>query len=78
MKTKEEFHNLIESIQDEKALQVYYDLVRMLNGGKGQNGAFQDLSPEQREDLVRSYEESLDDSELVDHETVKAQFKQWL
>ncbi|MFN8397381.1 MAG: hypothetical protein U0176_22350 [Bacteroidia bacterium] len=57
MKTKEEFHQLIDSIQDEKALQVYLELVRMLSGGRGQNAAFQDLSPEQREDLMKSYED---------------------
>lgn len=78
MKTKEEFHDLIDSIQDEKALQVYLELVRMLNGGKGQHVPFQDLSPEQRADLLKSYEESFDENELVDHETVKSQFQQWL
>jgi hypothetical protein len=77
MKTKEEFHQLIDSIQDEKALQVYLELVRMLSGSVHQDGLFRDLSPEQREDIMQSYKESFDDDELVDHETVKAQFQKW-
>lgn len=31
MKTKEEFHLLIDSIEDENLLRAYYELVRMLN-----------------------------------------------
>lgn len=75
---KEEFHDLIDSIQDEMALQVHLELVRMLNGGKGQHVPFQDLSPEQRAGLLKSYEASFDENELVDHETVKSQFPKWL
>jgi hypothetical protein len=77
MKTKEEFHLLIDSIEDEKALLIYFELVKMLTGSE--EGRFmQEMSPEQREDLLKSYEESFQEDQIVDHESVKAQFQKWL
>lgn len=37
--------------------------------------AMRELSPEQRADLMLSYQESLDETQLIDHDTVKAAIK---
>ena len=77
MKTKEEFHLLIDSIEDERALQVYFELVKMMTGAE-EGKAMKELSPEQRADLKLSYEESFDETQLIEYESVKAGFGKWL
>ena len=40
--------------------------------------AMKELSPEQRADLKLSYEESFDETQLIEYESVKAGFGKWL
>ncbi len=77
LKTKEEFHLLIDSIDDERALQVYLELVKMMTGAQ-EGKAMKELSPEQRAVLMLSDEESFDETQLIDHDTVNATFGKWL
>jgi hypothetical protein len=77
MKTKEQFHQLIDAIEDEKMLKAYYELVKMLSG-TDEGKLTRELSPAQQEDLLKSYEESFDEDQLVDHEEMKRQYKKWL
>ena len=77
MKTKEEFHLLIDTIEDENALRAYYELVRMLNL-KEEGKLTQALSAGQKEELLQSYQESFDESELIGHEEMKKRNSQWL
>jgi hypothetical protein len=39
---------------------------------------FNSLSEEQKRELLLSYEESFDEENLLDHETVKLQHAKWL
>ncbi len=77
MKTKEAFHQLIDKIENEKALRGYFELIQRLNDN--QTGKLWDsLNSEEKSELLVSYEESFDPKELVSHEEVKQQHGKWL
>ena len=77
MRTKDDFHNLIEKIEDEEVLKGYFKLIQRLNNN--QTGELWDsLSPEEKDELLLSYEESLDPNNLISHEEVKKQHDKWL
>lgn len=77
MKTKEEFHKLIDKIEDEAVLKGYFELILRLNNnqtGELWNG----LSAEEKEELLLSYTESFDPNNLISHNEVKKQHTKWL
>ena len=77
MKIKDDFHNLIEKIEDEAVLKGYYKLIQRLNNN--QTGELWDsLSAEEKDELLLSYEESFDPKNLISHEEVKKQHGKWL
>jgi hypothetical protein len=77
MKSKEEFHHLIDSIEDERALLAYYELVRMLNRQE-EGKLLATLLPEQKKALIQSYESSFEEEKLVSHEEMKRRNSKWL
>ena len=77
MKTKEEFHQLIDSIEDENVLRAYFELVRMLNL-PAEGRLMKDLSSDQRAELMSSYQESFDEGQWVSQEKMKNRNSQWL
>jgi len=77
MRTKEDFHNLIDKIEDEAVLEGYFKLIQRLNNN--QTGElWNDLSPEEKDELLLSYEESFDPNNLISHEEVKKHHDKWL
>ncbi|MDB5155782.1 MAG: hypothetical protein JWR50_489 [Mucilaginibacter sp.] len=77
MKIKDDFHHLIDSIENEELLQRYYSLIQKINDN--QNGQlWNDLSEEVKEELMSAYEESFDINNLLSHEQVKQQHEKWL
>lgn len=77
MKTKEEFHKLIDKIEDEQILKGYFELIQKLN--KLETGElWNSLTEAQRNELMISYEESYDTQNLISHELVKKQHDKWL
>lgn len=77
MKTKDDFHNLIDKIEDEEILKGYFKLIQRLNSN--QTGKLWDsLTSEEREELILSYDESFDTNNLVSHSEVKKQHTKWL
>ncbi|MBK9220510.1 MAG: hypothetical protein IPO16_00105 [Saprospiraceae bacterium] len=77
MKTKEAFHKLIDNIEDESLLNEYYNLISRLNNSQ-EGELWNSLTPEQKEELMLSYEESKDPNNLISHEEVVSQFSKWL
>ncbi len=77
MKIKDDFHHLIDSIEDEQLLQHYYRLIR---GTKNdENGTlWNNLSAAEKEELLIAYDESFDNKNLLSHEQVKSQHLAWL
>jgi len=77
MKIKDDFHHLIDSIEDEQLLQHYYKLIQGTSGS--QNGHLWDnLTTDEKKELLIAYDESLDDNNLLTHEQVKLQHSEWL
>lgn len=77
MKIKEEFHQLIDSIDDEDVLKSYFQLVQLLTNE--QTGKlWNQLTDLQKEDLLLAYEESFTPENLVSHNHVKQSHSKWL
>lgn len=77
MKVKDDFHHLIDTIEDEAILKGYYDLIQTLN--ETQNSEQRNkLTDEQRRELMLSYQESFDEKNLIPHEEVKKEYAKWL
>jgi len=72
MNIKDDFHHLIDSIEDEELLLRCYQLMQKINDG--QNGhLWNDLSEVEKKELLLAYEESFDEDNLLTHEEVKLQ-----
>lgn len=77
MRIKEDFHKLIDKIEDEEVLKGYFKLIQRLNNN--QTGElWNTLSAEEKEELLLSYEESSEPNNLVSHDDVKKQHAKWL
>jgi len=77
MKIKDEFHHLIDSIDDEQLLKGYYELIQNLNSGE--NGQlWNSLTEEQKREVLLAYEESFDSANLIPHEEIKKSHEKWL
>ena len=77
MKNKDAFHKLIDKIEDEETLNGYFKLIQKLNNN--QTGElWNSLKPEEKDELLLSYDESFDSKNLISHEGVKAQHDKWL
>jgi hypothetical protein len=77
MNVKEDFHHLIDTIEDEQVLIGYYQLVKQLSDN--QNGQiWNTLTEEQQQEVLLAYDESFDEKNLISHEEVKRQHEKWL
>lgn len=77
MQIKEAFHELIDNIDNEESLKAYFELILRLNSNQtGQ--LWNSLTPEEKDELLLSFEESFDPNKLISHEEVKAQHGKWL
>ena len=77
MRIREAFHELIDKIKNEQTLKGYFELIRRLNDN--QTGKLWDaLTVDEKEELLLSYEESLDQENLLSHENVKGHHNKWL
>ena len=76
MKIKDDFHHLIDSIEDEQLLRRYYQLIQKINDD--QNGhLWNTLNEYEKNELLIAYEESFDSNNLLSHEQVKQQHEKW-
>lgn len=77
MRIKEDFHKLIDEIEDEQVLKEYYELIQKLN--RTETGKlWKNLTDQERKELMVSYEESLDPKNLIGHKQVKNEHAKWL
>jgi len=77
MKIKDDFHHLIDAIEDEQLLKSYYQLIQSINSSSGGKlwGA---LNESEKQELLLAYDESFDEKNLLSHEQVKQQHEKWL
>lgn len=74
---KKNFHELIDSIHNEKLLMNFYDLFKTRSAIKdGQ--LWSNLSITEQEDLLKAFEESENPDNLINHSDMKKKHKKWL
>jgi hypothetical protein len=77
MNTKDQIHELVDTIEDEEILNAYLQLIRTISDCK--TGSLWDsLSTNERQDVLRSYDESFDNKNLISNDEVKIQHRKRL
>lgn len=67
IKLKSNIHNIVDRIQNEELLQTIYDFLKVKETNKS-GELWKSLTKEQKEEVYLSFEESEDDSNLIDRE----------
>ncbi len=77
LELKKDFHNLIDSIENENLLSTFYDLLKKrISGREGQ--LWKSLTREEQEELNMAFEESENSENLINHAEMKKKHKKWL
>ena len=74
---KNNFHNLIDSINNDILLMRFYDIMSTVKN-TGSGTLLGRLTKEEYEELMLSYKESEDEENLISHEEMKEKHKKWL
>ena len=74
---KQNFHHLIDSIDNEKLLLNFYDLIKKRSSAK-EGQLWNNLTDQEQKELLLSLEESKNPENLIDHEEMKKKHKKWL
>lgn len=73
---KNNFHKLIDKIENENLLEQFYKA--LFYSAKKESTLWNSLSKKEKKELLLSYEESLDEKNLIPLEQVKAKHSKWL
>jgi hypothetical protein len=74
---KSSLHKFIDQIDNQQLLEEYYlEMKNIIQ--KAHVGIWDSLSEDQKKEVLLSYEESDDASQLLDNEMVMAKYKKWL
>ncbi len=74
---KKNFHNLIDSIDNEELLISFYDFIKSkTNTHPGQ--LWGRLNKDEQEELLNAFEESENPDHLLDFDTMKKKHEKWL
>ncbi|MFC2080411.1 hypothetical protein ACFLRQ_02940 [Bacteroidota bacterium] len=74
---KNNFHHLIDEIDNDGLLMRFYDLMKKSKSQK-EGDLWNQLSNEQKDLLLLTEEESRDPKNLIDHKSQIAKHKKWL
>lgn len=74
---RNKFHTLIDTVENPELLQRFLDLMKQTTQ-KGNKSLLDSLTEADRDDVLKSYEESLDEANLVANEDVIHKYKKWL
>ena len=77
IKLKENFHLLIDSIENEKLLSNFYNLIKKTSLAK-EGHLWNRLTDQEQEELLLSLEESKNPENLISHEEMLKKHKKWL
>ena len=76
IRIKDNLHSLIDKIDNDDLLEIVYKILNSRN--KGTEGELiRSLSEEQKKELYESYDESLDESNLIDLNELRAKHSKW-
>jgi hypothetical protein len=74
---KTDLHKFIDQIENRQMLEDYYDEMKSLLEHQN-DGAWDNLSEDQKKELPTAYKESENEQNLVDHEAVMKKYEKWL
>ncbi len=74
---KTDLHKFVDQIGNQQILENYYDEMKSLIEHQN-DGAWDNLSEDQKQELLAAYHESEDEQKLVDHEVVMKKYEKWL
>lgn len=77
MELKQNFHHLIDHIDDEKLLINFYDLIKKRSSAK-EGQLWNRLTDQEQQELILSLEESKNPENLISHEEMVKKHKKWL
>ncbi len=77
MNTRQEFHDFIDGISDENIVKLYFDLIKSIDQ-KTSGKLWKALNADEQEEVLKSWSESFDESQLVVNEEVQSYFRKWL
>lgn len=77
IKLRNNFHTLIDSIKNDAFLNRFYEIMNRAKNRK-EGSLIGRLTPSEHQELMSSYEESEDDSNLLDHKDVRSKYEGWL
>ena len=76
IRIKDNLHSLIDKIDNDDLLEMVYKILNSRD--KGTEGELiRSLSEEQKKELYESYDESLDESNLIDLNELRAKHSKW-
>ena len=76
IRIKDNLHSLIDKIDNDDLLEIVYKILNSRN--KGTEGELiRSLSEEQKKELYESYDESLDESNLIDLNELRSKHSKW-
>jgi hypothetical protein len=74
---RKNFHNLIDSINNESILTKFYSIMARMNE-RDDGKLWGKLTLDEQEELIRADIESRDPSNLIPHEEIHVKHKKWL
>lgn len=74
---KQNFHHLIDSIDNENLLNNFYNLIKKRSSAK-EGQLWNRLTTQEQEELLLSLEESKNPENLIGHEEMKRKHNKWL
>ncbi len=74
---KKDFHNLIDSIDNENLLSNFYDLLKRRISDK-EGKLWKGLTEKEREELNLAFDESEKPENLISHKTMREKHEKWL
>ena len=70
---KSDVHKILDRIENEQLLRTIYDFLKQRENTK-EGHIWKALTEEQKKEVYLSYEESQDDKNLIDWETIKKKY----
>ena len=77
IRLKDNLHSLIDKIDNDDLLEIVYKILNSRNIGT-EGELMKSLSQEQKKELYESYDESQDESNLIDRNELRAKHSKWL
>jgi len=77
LELKKDFHNLIDSIDNESLLSSFYELIKKRISGK-EGKLWKGLTRKEQEELNLAFEESKKSENLISHDDMRKKHEKWL